>query len=92
MASGRGSESEQRVANYALVNQDSVERIDQVIRSLSAYRGHLTRLYNEIETLFPNFESHVVALERKSTLDGLFARYNAKAKELLYLVGCFRQI
>ena len=33
------------------------------------------------------FRISLVALERKSTLDGLFARYNAKAKELLDLVA-----
>ena len=65
MASGRGSDDEQRM----LVSEDGSARVEQVTRSLSAYRGHLTRLYNDIETLFPNFESHMAALERKSTLD-----------------------
>ena len=84
MADG-GSGSTRRTSSYALVDEDKAEQINQLKRSLSAYRGHLTRLYKEMELLFSNFGSQMEAFDRKCILDSLFTRYNSKAKDLLQL-------
>ena len=80
-----GSGSTRRMSSYALVDEDKAEQINQLKRSLSAYRGHLTRLYQEMELLFSNFGGQLEAFDRKCILDSLFTRYNSKAKDLLQL-------
>ena len=54
------------------------------IGPLKRYKGHLTRLYSGIETMLIDSGTHMQALVKKNTLDGFFARYNEKAKDLLY--------
>ena len=49
-------------------------------------RGHLTKSYKEMGWLFSNCGSLMEVLDKKCTLDGLFMRYNAKAKDLLQLL------
>ena len=86
MADG-GSGITRRTSSYALLEMEAnADQINQLRRSLSAYRGHLTRLYKEMEFLFSNCESQMEVLDRKCTLDGLFIRYNGKAKDLLHLI------
>ena len=67
--------------------EGNADQINQLRRSLSAYRDHLTRLYKEMKLLFSNCGSQMEVLDRKCTLDGLFMRYNAKAKDLLQLMS-----
>ena len=86
MADG-GSGITRRTSSYALLEMEgNADQINQLRRSLSAYRGHLTRLYKEMELLFSNCGSQMEVLDRKCMLDGLFMRYNAKAKDLLQLM------
>ena len=82
MAEG-GSGFTRRTSSCALLDEG---QINQLRRSLSAYRGHLTSSYKELEWLFSNSGSLVEVLDKKCTLDGLFMRYNAKAKDLLQLL------
>ena len=82
MAEG-GSGFTRRTSSCALLDEG---QINQLRRSLSAYRGHLTRSYKELEWLFSNSGSLVEVLDKKCTLDGLFMRYNAKAKDLLQIL------
>ena len=55
-------------------------------RFLSVYRGHLTRMYNEMEQLLMSSRSPGEVAVRKSALDDLFERYAAKARELLQVI------
>ena len=73
-------------SSYALLDEDNADQINQPRRSLSAYRGHLTRSYKEMGLLFSNCGSLMEVIDEKCTLDGLFIRYNAKAKDLLQLL------
>ena len=82
MAEG-GSGFTRRTSSYALLDEDNADHINQLRRSLSANRGHLTRSYKELGLLFLNSGSLMEVLDKKCTLDGLFMRYNAKAKDLL---------
>ena len=82
MAEG-GSGFTRRTSSCALLDEG---QINQLRRSLSAYRGHLKRSYKELEWLFSNSGSLVEVLDKKCTPDGLFMRYNAKAKDLLQLL------
>ena len=72
MADG-GSGITRRTSSYALLEMEgNADQINQLRRSLSAYRGHLTRLYKEMESLFSNCGSQMEVLDRKCTLDCFF--------------------
>ena len=68
------------------MDENNADHINQLRRLLSAYRGHLTRPYKELGLLFSSSGSLAEVLDKKCTLDGLFMRYNAKAKDLLQLL------
>ena len=69
-------------------NEDGVRvgRIRQSQGFLSAYCGHLTRLYNQLGQLLMSSHSPGEVAAIKSELDGLFARYAAKARELHQII------
>ena len=51
MAEG-GSGFTRRTSSYALLDEDNADHINQLRRSLSANRGHLTRSYKELGLFF----------------------------------------
>ena len=81
-----GSGFTRRTSSYALLDEDNEDKINQLRRLISAHKGHLTRSYKEMGFLFSNCESLMEVLDKKCTLDGLFMRYNTKAKDLLQLL------
>lgn len=59
------------------------EGIKGLQRSIPAYKGHLTREYNELRFLCSNSGSLSEIMSKKSALDDLFARYAAAVGILL---------
>ena len=72
-----------------LLDEEGVrsEEIKRLRRSVSAFKGHLTRAYKEIRFLCSNSGSLDEIVSRKSALDDLFARYAAAVQSLLQNVA-----
>ena len=64
----------------------SSEEIKRLRGSVSAFRGHLTRAYNDIRHLCSNSGPLSDIASRKSALDDLFRRYAAAVRNLLQYV------
>ncbi|XP_078357546.1 uncharacterized protein LOC144642460 [Oculina patagonica] len=63
-----------------------LEEVKRLRRSVTAYKGHLTRAYDGIKSLCSNPGSLSEIMTRKSALDDLFARYSAAVQCLLQTV------
>ena len=63
-----------------------LEVINQLQGSVTAYKGHLTRRYNEIRSLFANAASVSEIMMKKNSLDDLFSRYSTVVERLLQTV------
>ena len=71
-----------------LLDEEGVrsEEIKHLHRSVSGYKGHLTRAYKEIRSLCFNPGSLSETMSNRSALDDLFARYSAAVQCLLQTV------
>ena len=63
-----------------------LEVIDQLQGSVTAHKGHLTRRYNEIRSLFSNAAPVSEIMMKKNSLDDLFSRYSTVVERLLQTV------
>ena len=63
-----------------------LEVINQLQGSVTAYKGHLTRRYNEIRSLFANAAPVSEIMMKKNSLDDLFSRYSTVVERRLQTV------
>ena len=72
-----------------LLDEEGVrsEEVKRLRGSVSAYKGHLTKAYNEIRFLCANAGSLSEIITRKSSLDDLFARFTTAVQSLLQKLG-----
>ena len=63
-----------------------LEVISQLRGSISAYKGHLTRHYNEIRSLFADAAPVSEIMTKKNSLDDIFSRYVTVVEILLQTV------
>ncbi|KAK2551629.1 hypothetical protein P5673_027396 [Acropora cervicornis] len=74
-------------SNVALEDDRArLEVISQLRGSISAYKGHLTRRYNEIISLFADAAPVSEIMMKKNSLDDLFSRYVTVVERLLQTV------
>ena len=69
---------------------DRLEVISQLRGSISAYKGHLTRRYIEIRSLFPNAAPVSEIMIKKNSLDDLLSSYVTVVERLLQTVLVWR--
>ena len=63
-----------------------MEEISRLQGTVSAYKGHLTRRYNDIRSLFANNATVTEIMIKRNSLDDIFSRYSTAVESLLHVL------
>ena len=69
--------------NNMLLNQEAVvnERLNSLKKTVSTYRGHLTRCYRELRELMSDPSKYTEINSKRRMLDGVFESYKEASDE-----------
>ena len=63
-----------------------LEEISRLQGTVSAYKGHLPRRYNDIRSLFANNATVTEIMIKRNSLDDIFSRYSTAVESLLHVL------
>ena len=83
-----GSRRPRSTRSSASLNEGGVrlEEISRLQGTVSAYKGHLTRRYNDIRSLFANNATVTEIMIKRNSLDDIFTRYSTAVESLLHVL------
>ena len=64
-----------------------LEEISRLQGTILAYKGHLTRRYNDIRSLFANDATVTEIMIKRNCLDEIFTRYSSAVESLLHILA-----